>query len=784
VLVHLIFDPYRIYGGEGQRVARLEEELAAFRDIGDVLRQDTDSTTRRPRTYVLDRTAWEHFRSLRSVKGGRTREYTPRGEMQSLLGAGPPTWLTDEGIVEYDLLRRPGPSGVVPDGWAATVATWLLPGVVEAPNLGEWLRAAASAPACPEPIRMAPVMDWLVEQFQSLAAQVITLPDVVAGLAGELRESGAPVAFACDWVRRKALLPLTRPAADRSLAVPGLSPESALNLARANYLSALFPLPQPLHADVSRLFSQAVRIAQIEKPLDFEGAVVSLNALWDGVAEELERWLEINPRGMTEKAARHLASLPGYEGSELAQRLVRQYAPPAPVARWTGLDAGFDDWVNAYASYIERLFYQRTLPAREDDPAQPFARWLKANPTVFFNHPERGYFCLAHLVQQSLRQGRAVLVVLMDALAAHVAAPALEAFQEQLGEAPTRLRYCFSPVPTITEVCKEAILGGALPEACHGDLARTLERRYGLTDEQHQLAAHWQDAERVRVTRPVRLLVYRDNRLDELLGSVTSYNMLRQGFGPIISSAARLVRRWVDEFRHWHGSYPTVILTADHGFTYGPKAGQETSGRRLDGSHRCVELGSSKPEDSELRDESLTFLDRETFHLRGSYLVARGRTFGQGTLSGWALSHGGLLPEEVIIPVAEWFGDRQALPFPDITAPAGATRDRGQWVVTLELRNNHPVPTAGGRLRVTLAGEGTGPAAAYPPLKPGASHQLPLEVPGPEPAGAQEVVLEVMLSPRGAGVPTAPDLVRHVPVSRAKQFIERTQDQDAFEGMF
>jgi hypothetical protein len=530
--------------------------------------------------------------------------------------------------------------------------------------------------------------------------------------------------------------------------------------------------------------SQAVRIAQLEKPETFEQVVLSLNALWDGVAEELDHWLQVNPRGMTEAAARHLAELPGFDRSELPQQLVRLFAPPTPVTRWTALDDAFDDWVNAYAVYIERLFYRRTLPAPAEDPAQPFARWVKANPTVFFNHPERSYFCVAGLIQQALQHGRAVIVALVDALAIHVAAPALAAFEEELGKPPTQLRYSFSPVPTITEVCKEAILMGALPDACHGDLPRTLTRRYGLTAEQLQLAAHWQDAERVRVSRAVRLLVYRDNRLDEHLGTLTSYRTLRESFDSIIRAVARLVRRWVDEFRHWQSAPPLVILTGDHGFTYGPKVGEETAARRLERSHRCVDLGQDRPEDSELRDESLTFLDRETFHLRSGYLVARGRSFGRGTMSGWVLSHGGLLPEEVIVPVVQWFGDKQALPFPDVSAPSGAARDRGRWLVTLELRNNHPVPTAGGRLRVTLAGEGTGPAATCPPLRPGATYHLPVELPGPELPGSQEVVLEVTLSARGTNVPNAPDLTRHVHVARARQFVERTEDQAAFEDMF
>jgi hypothetical protein len=91
------------------------------------------------------------------------------------------------------------------------------------------------------------------------------------------------------------------------------------------------------------------------------------------------------------------------------------------------------------------------------------------------------------------------------------------------------------------------------------------------------------------------------------------------------------------------------------------------------------------------------------------------------------------------------------------------------------------VHTAGGRVRVTLPGEGAGPSENYPALKPGGIHQLPLQVPGNDIPGS-EVVFEVTLSPRGETA--APDIVRHVHVPRAKQFVERTRDQAAFEDMF
>lgn len=91
-----------------------------------------------------------------------------------------------------------------------------------------------------------------------------------------------------------------------------------------------------------------------------------------------------------------------------------------------------------------------------------------------------------------------------------------------------------------------------------------------------------------------------------------------------------------------------MLLTADHGFTYGPGMGSETRGQqRLDGRHRCAEV-TGKPAAQDLEDESLVYLDKARLSLPKSYLTAVGRHFGRDTVSGGVMSHGGLLPEEVI----------------------------------------------------------------------------------------------------------------------------------------
>src|SRR5262249_42063525 len=154
------------------------------------------------------------------------------------------------------------------------------------------------------------------------ASQVIQPADVVADFAEQLRDSASPTAFARRWVRLRAMLPLFRPGLDRPLTVPGLPGESPQDLARANYLPLPFPLPAPMQVEVSKHMSRAVLSAQLDHPETFEKVALSLNAIWDGTAEELDRWLQANPRGMTQGAAQHLAALPGFAGSETLQRLV------------------------------------------------------------------------------------------------------------------------------------------------------------------------------------------------------------------------------------------------------------------------------------------------------------------------------------------------------------------------------------------------------------------------------------------------------------------------------
>ena len=94
---------------------------------------------------------------------------------------------------------------------------------------------------------------------------------------------------------------------------------------------------------------------------------------------------------------------------------------------------------------------------------------------------------------------RYVVVVMIDALALHLASEAVGYLEDYLKEGPTWSSHLLTALPTITEVCKEAVLTGWRPDQCGGGLVSLLCKAYDLSEDQVQVAASWQDGERLQV---------------------------------------------------------------------------------------------------------------------------------------------------------------------------------------------------------------------------------------------------------------------------------------------
>ena len=178
-----------------------------------------------------------------------------------------------------------------------------------------------------------PVKQWFRDSLLAVAGRSIAAKDVLDRLLAGMAASPSPAEFARNWLRRKALYPLAEYGNENVLQLPGLNIGSPVERILVRHIPLVFPLPAPLHREVCDCMRRAVRTARMQHPTRFEDAVLRLNALWDGLAEELQGWLEIQPRGMSLRAARAPATTTG---------ICRERAGPAarPAIYPAGTGAG------------------------------------------------------------------------------------------------------------------------------------------------------------------------------------------------------------------------------------------------------------------------------------------------------------------------------------------------------------------------------------------------------------------------------------------------------------
>lgn len=786
--ITLIFDPFSIAEKQGERVSGLKAELLAFREINDSLRRNAALETVVPKVYIIQSSSIEHFRTYREVKGVNIQAVTPRSVIGELLQCEPPPWLTNEAIEDLRLLKYPAPESLFDEDWEATIASWLIPGIEQAATLEQWLRITSSAEDRFEGNYGAgPVSLWIQKQFLELAVATDELAthDFASSLQAELIRAKSPVAFAMKWVRYKAILPLTSPSLDNPIRIPSAGSQaiSVRDRQLAVRLPLIFPLPSSINEDVSKLFCHALRRSRLNEKHRLSDAVLSLNAIWPGVAEEIRTWLEIYPKGLNHAAFKHLSKLHGFESNELIRKMVDRFRPPDPVPAWPGLTENLESWVHNYSKFIRSCFHRRDLN-EANDPAIGFGRWLKDHATMCFDHHRYSYFRVAQAVQQALTADRTVFLVMIDALPIHQSDDMIGFLSDNLGEQPTNISCLFVPLPTVTEVCKEAIMTGKLPSECRGDLKTQLLQRYNLSEDEIYLAANWKDAERFQSTAEIKLVAYRDNRLDDQLHKLASYSAMVEDSKAVFIQLSRLLKRWSDDVRCITQKPPLILVTADHGFTFGPTPSGETMGHRvLDGAHRCVAV-DGPISDSDAMDESITVIDKETFRLKDSYLAASGRFFGRGTMSGWAMSHGGLLPEEVIVPFVEWFGDEELIPWPSVSFPEPGYVDRGSFRFSVIIKNSRNVPTTSCTIRVGIAGEVADVTEKLPAISCGDSTKLDMVLPLRDTSESDTIPIVVTMRAKERRTGEFVDNCNEFIVPRKKLLVEKTSDQDDFENMF
>jgi len=291
-------------------------------------------------------------------------------------------------------------------------------------------------------------------------------------------------------------------------------------------------------------------------------------------------------------------------------------------------------WSEGYFEYC-RLAFLDNHPLDEAINSS-FSDWLLAAQSARVPRSKYDWRQFSANVKSYLHKGYVAVIVMVDALSALNQDKVLQVLQgmDNLGLHPETL---FAPLPTLTEVGKMAVLTG-LPVNQHPSgnqeaILRHVYQAYLPTPDALKVLKSWEESNQrlERIEDATQLLVYFENRLDERLHDCPSFSKHRDDIQPIMNQIKRMLNGWQKDAGLLNKDI-VFFITADHGMTVTQSLYQNQAITEC--KDRAVKLkgATSLPDDFAVLDEYAALKKR--YRLTPSGLLA----------------HGGLTPEEVLIP--------------------------------------------------------------------------------------------------------------------------------------
>jgi hypothetical protein len=332
--------------------------------------------------------------------------------------------------------------------------------------------------------------------------------------------------------------------------------------------------------------------------------------------------------------------------------------------------------------------------------ARDFAEWyLVQYPKALMGGPLHDHLSFYQTLVSELNDNVATVVIVMDGL--HV--PDAQRFLRELEQAVPRLavleqRYVFAPLPTITRFAKDALLKGRDPREAKGEVALTpiLPERIDPTHELTQAS-------------PGDVLVWRVMEPDSTYHKRSSYDTLPR----IVEAALKgVVMTVADIVQNVRVELPLrLIITTDHGRllskatrTVSVPDGMQPHGRAAWGP-RVHEFDGS----GVILQDDLAYIHGERFGLpedaaEAAVLIGPNMFKTSDNKSGSeAYPHGGVSPEEVIVPWIVLERDWLAPELPVRLTGRGTAGRKGSAQLTLTNTNDISVTITQLVLRLSAA---------------------------------------------------------------------------------
>ncbi|WP_318523252.1 hypothetical protein [Photobacterium leiognathi] len=310
-----------------------------------------------------------------------------------------------------------------------------------------------------------------------------------------------------------------------------------------------------------------------------------------------------------------------------------------------------------------------------------FSDWYLKN-RVRVSRSKNDWTGISSSIQQSLKAREVVVVYMIDALSGLHLNEVSALLAEKLPKCHLNSRFCFAPTPTLTEVGKTAVLTGKKPYSLSKDNEKAMLDVYGpqgLTEDTFIVHKSWEHRKAVRLDESTQLYLYLENRIDDCLHELKQYEDY-SAYGRvvdfIVSNIAKHAQETFSAAERWSKKIK-FILTADHGLT-------QSSGMIRYEAQNVKERVVLDVDDVNV-SEALYKVDTGYRNL-GTCLIPKNRD----SFKEVAFSHGGLTPEEVLIPWIELTSeDPKEKPFVLITDKVRChSIGEKRWNITLNSLKN------------------------------------------------------------------------------------------------
>ncbi len=606
---------------------------------------------------------FQRFSDMEGQPGLVVEHVSPRRTLRDRLGCPPPAWLGQDLARALGLFADDLPQPVTAGGTTSRVLSLIDPDLLVVDDLNGFVQILSRQRSEFKQLLVVPeVSRWLISRLEHLGLSE-AVNELVRLLTNGLKEG-----------YRELARSIVRERLDGFMARHGLIPDFALppRVCLPVLVRQFEPLPideqdaGPYPDYLQQLLSLAERRTHGgEMPVEALADFVMQD--WPVFFDQFQTLFEQNPKIANEPLVEALNNLESIPAGELAKRM-REYLDNAQCAPLTS-EASVKEvllWSERYFRYAIGAFERGEEP--DEQVSVSFAQWVTAEHNRIIQS-EYDWRVVARTVDQELEAGKVVILCVVDALGAihnDLIEIALHEKLDQMVLSP--IKSLFAPLPTITEVGKIAVLTGQDARNQAADYERVLRDRYSayLTEPAaFQFVRNWKDF-RQALHRETRLLVCLDNRVDDDLHQCTDFRHHRERVRSVAEQLVQLISQWLMDAARF-GHQATILITADHGATkvsrQVPAVADTTPMER-----RIL----FTPREPTAYPDGFYF--EQTERTGGGYLIPHARVAYGATEN---MLHGGLTPEEVLIPFVR------------------ITRERGQVTTALRLQARedrcHPV---------------------------------------------------------------------------------------------